>query len=300
MQSSAAVFVARGKPGGLLVLSLWDTCSLIPPFLTIDDVIELESKSRVSPPSAISSTNFAKGSADVASKEKNQLKRTYRLGMGNKGEGRSIAPTEEDLQTEACRLLQIIGGAGHGGQRALGKLSDLFCVFVMQFLMHDLRLTKAEAEEAYCDAMRVVWDKAKTFDPNSGATVRTWLCGIARNKALHIRRDRAPDSQGSAARASLEEIAQHSESGTEGISTSGTVCFPDETLDVREVLEKCMEALSPEQRSVLSLLHEPISYENLADSLGIAVGTVKSRFNSAINSLTLCCKRHGVSWSTEA
>src|SRR5262245_5023098 len=217
--------------------------------------------------------------------------------MGNKGEGRSSATTEEDLQAEACRLLQIIGGAGHGGQRALGKLSDLFCVFVMQFLMHDLRLTKPEAEEAYCDAMRVVWDKAKTFDPNSGATVRTWLCGIARNKALHIRRDRTPDSEGSSVRAKLE--AQEGD-GAEGAGAAAPVCFPDETFDVKQVLAKCLEALSAEQRSVLALLHEPISYEDLAESLGVAVGTVKSRFNSAMNSLTLCCKEHGVTWRAGA
>ena len=218
--------------------------------------------------------------------------------MGNKEEGRNVALTDERVQTEACRLLQVIVSGGHGGQRALGKLSDLFCLFVMQFLIRDLRLTKAEAEEAYCDAMRVVWDKAKSFDPNSGATVRTWVCGIARNKALHIRRDRAPDSEGSAVRTRLEETAQHWESGTEASAVAAPVCFPDDTHDVRQVLEKCMGALSVEQRSVLALLHEPISYESLAEALGVPEGTVKSRFNSAMNSLTLCCKEHGVTWSS--
>ena len=54
----------------------------------------------------------------------------------------------------------------------------------------------------------------------------------------------------------------------------------------RQALEKAMEELPPEYRLVLTLRHqEGMSYKEIADSIGIPVGTVKTYLFRARNRL---------------
>lgn len=64
--------------------------------------------------------------------------------------------------------------------------------------------------------------------------------------------------------------------------------IPDDAteVDVRAVLE----TLSPDQRAVLVLRHfEGLGEDEMAEVLGVAPGTVKSRFNRARAAFTIRC-----------
>ena len=62
--------------------------------------------------------------------------------------------------------------------------------------------------------------------------------------------------------------------------------FPDHGLEVKDELWQAMDCLDDKQRSVVVLryLHE-LSYEEIAKTLDIPLGTVKSRLNTAIKTM---------------
>ena len=61
---------------------------------------------------------------------------------------------------------------------------------------------------------------------------------------------------------------------------------PTLTVDDRDLLERAFRRLTPEQRAVVVLQHElGLSQPEIATTLGIPVGTVKSRLNAAISTL---------------
>lgn len=61
---------------------------------------------------------------------------------------------------------------------------------------------------------------------------------------------------------------------------------PTLTVDDRDQLERAFRRLSPEQRAVVVLQHElGLTHPEIAATLGIPVGTVKSRLNAAMSAL---------------
>lgn len=118
------------------------------------------------------------------------------------------------------------------------------------------------AQEAFVRA----WQSLSSFD--LGRPFGPWIGRITRNLALNALR-------GPAARtaALVEDTPDDPAAG------------PDELVAGRETgaaLEQALGELPVEQRSVLLLrAHEEMSYQEIADALGIAPGTVMSRLHRA-------------------
>jgi RNA polymerase sigma-70 factor (ECF subfamily) len=116
------------------------------------------------------------------------------------------------------------------------------------------------------------------------STLRTWIYRIAVNQARNrhrfwCRRHRADQ-------VSLDQhIATHGDFLSRGDST------PDRVLAQKELasrLKAALNALPFEQRTVIVLREvDGLSYEEIAYSLGVAVGTVKSRLTRARQALRL-------------
>ncbi len=133
--------------------------------------------------------------------------------------------------------------------------------------------TPAEvAEEIAQEAMISVWRKAETFDP-ARASAATWIFTIARN----VRIDRFRHERGIAAAALYEPLA-----GDDPVR-------PDETLEQTERddrLRKAMAVLSSDQMTVVRLsFFEDKPHGEIAELLGIPLGTVKSRLRLAMTRL---------------
>jgi len=116
------------------------------------------------------------------------------------------------------------------------------------------------------------------------SSLRTWIYRIAVNQARNLhrfwrRRHRADQ-------VSLDQhLASHGDSLSAGEST------PDRVLAQKELAERLQRALDHlpfDQRTAIILREiDGLSYEEIAFSLGVAVGTVKSRLTRARQALRL-------------
>ena len=106
------------------------------------------------------------------------------------------------------------------------------------------------------------FDRQRPFGP--------WICRIAANLAVnHVR---APQAREEALPESLADTPAPDEGPLGGVlETEG-----------RAALDTAMQRLSPEQRAVFVLrVYEELSYQEIADTLGISPGTVMSRLSRA-------------------
>jgi RNA polymerase sigma-70 factor (ECF subfamily) len=120
------------------------------------------------------------------------------------------------------------------------------------------------AQEAFMRAHQALstFDLDRPFGP--------WICRIAANLAInHVRSPEARETP-------LPE--GHAESAAPGRGALDLVL----EREAREVLERALGALPAEQRAVFALrTFEELSYREIADALGISIGTVMSRLSRA-------------------
>jgi len=120
------------------------------------------------------------------------------------------------------------------------------------------------AQEAFMRAHQALstFDLDRPFGP--------WICRIASNLAInHVRSPQARE-------APLPE--GHAETPAPGKGALDLVL----EREAREVLERALLGLPAEQRAVFALrTFEELSYREIADALGISIGTVMSRLSRA-------------------
>ena len=120
------------------------------------------------------------------------------------------------------------------------------------------------AQEAFMRAHQALstFDLDRPFGP--------WICRIAANLAINP--VRSPEAR----ETPLPE--GHAESAAPGRGALDLVL----EREAREVLERALGALPAEQRAVFALrTFEELSYREIADALGISIGTVMSRLSRA-------------------
>ena len=115
------------------------------------------------------------------------------------------------------------------------------------------------------------------------STLRTWIYRIVVNQASN--RQRWWRRRRRAQQVALEEhTAAHGE-----LRESRSYAMPDQVLQQREIAGRVWQALDQlpfDQRAVIVLREiDGLSYEEIATSLGVAVGTVKSRLARARGTL---------------
>jgi RNA polymerase sigma-70 factor (ECF subfamily) len=128
------------------------------------------------------------------------------------------------------------------------------------------------AEEVVQDVFTSVWRHANSFDP-ARASFRTWLYALTRNRIVDLRRR-------AAARPQLAEDG-------DGLELAEL----DESLEQASLqwqVGAALARLSPEHREVIRLAHfESLSLREVADAVGLPLGTVKSRCYYALRHLRL-------------
>ncbi len=130
--------------------------------------------------------------------------------------------------------------------------------------------SREEAEDVLQEVFVSVWRARQTFNPQKGK-LTTWLHRITVNKCVERQRKK--------------KVTQVS---LEGLDLPMTQVSDDVLVSRQEYdrLIKAMNSLDTKHRAVLVLRYfNDLSYEEIAQTVGIPLGTVKSRMNQALKLL---------------
>lgn len=165
----------------------------------------------------------------------------------------------------------IVAVARHRDRTAFGALFEHFAPRIKAYLLR-AGAGEALADELAQEALLAVWRKADSFDA-SRATAATWIFTIARN----LRIDR------------FRKEWRDLPIGDDLPDTIDETAGPDESLSDAERGERIRAALRqlpPDQIKVIELsFFEDQPHAEIAKSLGIPLGTVKSRIRIAMAKL---------------
>jgi RNA polymerase sigma-70 factor (ECF subfamily) len=130
--------------------------------------------------------------------------------------------------------------------------------------------SRDEAEDVLQDVFTSVWKFRHTFDPEKGK-LGTWLHRITVNECLKRRRRRP-------SMASLDDVELPD-------SHSSIEERVQDRLDYDQLIE-VLSKLDSKHRAVLVLRYfDELSYDEIAQTVGVPLGTVKSRLNHALKAL---------------
>jgi RNA polymerase sigma factor (sigma-70 family) len=165
---------------------------------------------------------------------------------------------------------ELLARIARGDEGALAELYDRFGRVAYGLALRVLR-DPALAEDAVQDAFLAAWRTAASFDPRRG-TASTWLLTLVHRRAVDlVRREQRRRSD------PLDDLPLAGGDAT------------DETAEVREQRRKVQAALvqlPPDQRQALELAYYGgLSQSELAERLGVPLGTVKSRMFAGLGKL---------------
>lgn len=159
--------------------------------------------------------------------------------------------------------------------RGWGELYRDHADFVWRSLRR-MGLGPDAAKDSLHDVFLVVHRKFDSYDPNLG-TERAWLFGIAANIARSERRRRRPVPF-----EHIEPLLDHQSAASGSSPPAASGEYRIGYLRVRERILEAVGALSPERRAVFTMFElEGMSCLEIADEMGVVIGTVYSRLHSA-------------------
>jgi RNA polymerase sigma-70 factor (ECF subfamily) len=165
------------------------------------------------------------------------------------------------------RQAELIRGAAGGDQNALAALYDATNRMVYGLLLRILADASA-AEEVLLDVYEQVWRQAAQYSRERGSPL-AWITTIARSRAIdRLRRSRREQQHTEP----LEGIVATAHAG--GTSADELVMEGE----VRAVVRKALDSLTPEQREVIELAYyKGMSHSEIAAARNLPLGTVKTR-----------------------
>ena len=167
---------------------------------------------------------------------------------------------------------ELVRRAQKGDQEAFG---ELVCLYEKKVYALTLRMCKnpADAEEAAQEAFLSAWQGLKFFRFDSSFS--TWLYRLVSNACVdHLRREQRHSA---AAGLSLNDEETYFDAEDTQTPTPQEAAERRET---RELIEEGLRSLTPEHREVLILreMHQ-LSYDEIAQTLSLDAGTVRSRIS---------------------
>lgn len=153
---------------------------------------------------------------------------------------------------------------------AFGVLFDRYGSLLLRFLAR--RVDPTEAEGLLGEVFRIAFERRASFDRDRDCA-RPWLYGIATNV-----------------------VAKHHRSGARRLRATLRLAerrvLPEDPADLAveaadaqvrwaRVADAIVGLPDPERQALLLFAWEELSYEEIADVLGVPVGTVRSRLNRA-------------------
>jgi RNA polymerase sigma-70 factor, ECF subfamily len=176
----------------------------------------------------------------------------------------STARFDERAESDAGLMRRVAEGDAEALRLLYERYGRLVYSFAYRFT-NDSTLS----EEATQDTFVSLWRKASGFDPTR-ARLSTWLFVVARNRAIELGRQKSR----------RPELRDEIEPDGSAPDPSSLVADADESQRIAEA----MAELPPEQFEVLRLsFFDGLSHSEIADVIGIPLGTVKGRMRLALD-----------------
>jgi RNA polymerase sigma factor (sigma-70 family) len=155
---------------------------------------------------------------------------------------------------------------------AFGAIFDRHASTMLRYFGR--RVEPAAAEGLLGEVFRIAFEQRASFDP-SRASARPWLYGIAANLVGRHRRSERRRLHAMARLAARQPIDQNDVVGEHAAGS----------LDAAEAWSRLAGTVdllpAVEREALLLFAWENLSYDDIADALGVPVGTVRSRLNRA-------------------
>jgi RNA polymerase sigma-70 factor, ECF subfamily len=166
----------------------------------------------------------------------------------------------------------------HARVGALEELYQRYNRLVFSVAMHVVG-DRATAEEVTIDVFMRVWDKAALYRADQ-ARVSTWLTSIARNRSIDTLRRRSSGSR-------LPELSIEEQPGlTFTGNPHGDPVDAAELADLQARMRAAISTLPAEQQEALLLsFFRGYTHSQIAEGLGIPLGTAKTRIRLAMQKL---------------
>ena len=174
--------------------------------------------------------------------------------------------------------LTLLGQVSQKDQHALEALYAKYQRIVYSLALRIVR-DEDEASELLQDVFVQVWQKADLFDQDRG-NFNTWLLTLAHNKAINTLRSKAYKKRSLETRGDDDDIMKWAgEAATEVRTPLSEQIADDARTQVLDALGKIPEA----QREALTLAYyEGLSQSEIAEKLGVPLGTVKTRMRQGL------------------
>jgi RNA polymerase sigma-70 factor (ECF subfamily) len=183
---------------------------------------------------------------------------------------------------------ELVAAVAAGDQLAFAALYDRHVNVVYGVVGRFLR-ERASAEEIVQESFLALWQRAGQYDPGSGS-VLGWLLGIARHRSIDrlraaARRPRTISEWGTApgdpdGPGEWTPAEQARDGGNIASTDPGTIV---ERRWASAVVRTALSAIPESERRIVELAYDDgLSQREIAERLGIPLGTVKSRTRRAL------------------
>jgi RNA polymerase sigma-70 factor, ECF subfamily len=171
-------------------------------------------------------------------------------------------------------LEAALAAVARGDEAAFAVVYDRAAPAVLGTARRILR-DPAQSEEVMQEVLLEVWRSAARFDPAAGSAA-AWIATLAHRRAV----DRVRSEQ----RAAQREIR----AATAAVAYDEVADAVEASLD-RERVRRCLSGLTELQRESVTLAYYGgYTYREVAQLLGVAVGTVKTRMRDGLIRLRDC------------
>jgi RNA polymerase sigma-70 factor, ECF subfamily len=173
---------------------------------------------------------------------------------------------DDKAATDAVAVARVAGGDAVALRELYERYGRLIYSFAYR-LTNDATLS----EECVQDVFVALWRRAADFDPTR-AKLTTWLFVVARNRAIELGRQKAR----------RPELRDDLEPDGSSPDPADLIAVADESQRVAEA----MAELPEDQLAVLRLSYfDGLSHSEIAEVIGIPLGTVKGRMRLALERL---------------
>ena len=153
-------------------------------------------------------------------------------------------------------------------------------------IIYDVLQNKEKAEDVTSEVFIRLWDKAEQFKPGSGH--KGYLATMARNMAIDFLRKHRREEL-TALMQDLGAEQEEEEPGRSRLYQKEAESMVEQEVVSDLSIRQALETLKPSERQVVSLkVLGELTFKEIADVMGIPMGTVTWKYQNAIKKLRRC------------